>query len=425
MRTSKTALTAIREEPRAGEGPRGVSDPGPDPARGGWEHLPKHRLAIEEPPHSHCLRQDEHPGHSRRAPPSLSLDNPWREACLLVELATDRLDGRNRRLYLDHDAATLNGIEGEHVDRAALAEFAVRHLKLDRPSHRLEPRCDEPDEADMILIEEPLEVSTPPRRRQLDPRLERGEHAADRFEARRIEVPSLHRRDVRLRDPSPSREVDLAPASPPAERAEDPAGNDVVHPFDRDGNGLAPDHPQMDHDDHVALIRPGIEGSGRRWLELGAGEGAFTLALADVLGAGGEIVALDRDRRPLDVAREAVAARFSDARLETTVADFTRDLPVGPFDGVLAANSLHFVRDRRAVLAAIRDALAPAGRLVVVEYDADHGNPWVPHPFSLDTWRREAQIAGFDEPRVLRRVPSRFLGAIYGAVAVRRPDAAD
>ena len=56
---------------------------------------------------------------------------------------------------------------------------------------------------------------------------------------------------------------------------------------------------------------------------------------------------------------------------------------------------------------------------MVVEYDADRGNPWVPHPFSFATWRREASEAGFAEPALLHRVPSRFLGAIYGAVATR------
>ncbi len=77
---------------------------------------------------------------------------------------------------------------------------------------------------------------------------------------------------------------------------------------------------------------------------------------------------------------------------------------------MLAANSLHFVRRRGPVLAAIRAALAPGGRLVVVEYDADSGNPWVPHPFSFATWRTEAPAAGFAEPELLHRVPSRFLG---------------
>ena len=175
----------------------------------------------------------------------------------------------------------------------------------------------------------------------------------------------------------------------------------------------------MDHHDHVGLIRAGVTGAGPRWLELGAGTGAFTLALADVLGPGGRILATDRDAGALRLAATAVAARFPATALETAAFDFTRDLPSGPFDGVLAANTLHFVRDRGPTLGEIRDRLAPAGRLVVVEYDADRGNPWVPHPFSFETWRSEAVAAGFDEPRLIGRVPSRFLGAIYGAVADR------
>ena len=52
----------------------------------------------------------------------------------------------------------------------------------------------------------------------------------------------------------------------------------------------------MDHADHVALMRDGVTGPGRAWADIGAGEGAFTLALADLLGPGGRIVAVDRDR---------------------------------------------------------------------------------------------------------------------------------
>lgn len=178
---------------------------------------------------------------------------------------------------------------------------------------------------------------------------------------------------------------------------------------------------EMNHEHHVALIRRGVQGAGSRWLELGAGEGAFTLALANVLGPGAEVVAVDRDGRALDRASTAVAGRYPEARVTGVVSDFTRGLPPGPFDGVLAANSLHFVRDRRAVLASIRGALRPAGRLVVVEYDVDGGNPWVPHPFSFERWRIEASAAGFEAVRLLHRVPSRFLGAIYGGVATSPP----
>ena len=109
----------------------------------------------------------------------------------------------------------------------------------------------------------------------------------------------------------------------------------------------------MKHEDHVALIRAGVEGAGPRWLELGAGDGEFTLALADVLGVGGDITALDRDRRALGHLEGRLHVSFPATRVVTRTLDFTRELPAGAFDGVLAANSLHFVADLDAILAAI------------------------------------------------------------------------
>ena len=173
----------------------------------------------------------------------------------------------------------------------------------------------------------------------------------------------------------------------------------------------------MNHGDHVGLIRAGVEGAGPRWLELGAGEGAFTLALADLLGTGGSIVAVDRDRRALATLAERIAASFPDVAARTLTADVRDGLPPGPFDGVLAANSLHFLADPVPVLRSAAAALASGGRLVVVEYDADRGNPWVPHPFSAARFPAIATDAGFAAVRPIGRVPSRFLGAIWSAVA--------
>ena len=175
----------------------------------------------------------------------------------------------------------------------------------------------------------------------------------------------------------------------------------------------------MQHEDHVALIRAGVEGAGQRWLELGAGDGEFTLALADVLGGAGDIVAVDLDRWALSELAARVDDRFPDTTLETITGDFTAGLPAGPFDGVLAANSLHFVERVAPVLASIQAALRPGGRLVIVEYDAERGNPWVPHPISFGRLGGLVRGAGFDEPDLLHRVPSRFLGSIYGAAARR------
>ena len=51
----------------------------------------------------------------------------------------------------------------------------------------------------------------------------------------------------------------------------------------------------MNHADLVGLIEGGVTERGGRWADLGAGEGAFTLALADLLGPGAHITAVDRD----------------------------------------------------------------------------------------------------------------------------------
>ena len=117
----------------------------------------------------------------------------------------------------------------------------------------------------------------------------------------------------------------------------------------------------------------------------------------------------------------AMTARFPDVALEQRVTDITTDLALPPLDGIVMANALHFQRDREATVRRILAMLRPGGRFVLVEYDADRGNPWVPYPLSFATWQAMATAAGFDEPQLLGRVPSRFLGAIYSALAIR-PD---
>jgi len=177
----------------------------------------------------------------------------------------------------------------------------------------------------------------------------------------------------------------------------------------------------MDHGDHVRLIRDGVIGGGTTWADLGAGSGAFTLALADLLGPAGTIHAVDRDARALDELGEAVHGRYPAVALHRIVGDFTRPLALPPLDGVVMANSLHFVRDPLPVLALVRGYLRPGGRLVLVEYDTDAGDPWVPYPLSFATWERRAAEAGFSGTRRLASVPSRFHGAIYAALSMAGP----
>lgn len=176
----------------------------------------------------------------------------------------------------------------------------------------------------------------------------------------------------------------------------------------------------MDHADHVSLLRPAIAtpGQGAVWADFGAGTGAFTLALADLLGPGAQVIAIDRDRGALELNARSVRAAFPGTLLTALVADFRGPLPDLPaLDGLVAANSLHFVprSDQVAVIGALAARLKPDGTFIVVEYDSDGGNHWVPNPFSARAWPRLAEQAGLVDAHEIGRVPSRFLGAIYSA----------
>ena len=172
----------------------------------------------------------------------------------------------------------------------------------------------------------------------------------------------------------------------------------------------------MNHADHVALLRDGILAPGV-WADLGAGQGAFTLALADLLGPTGHIYAVDKDPRALRDQTRSMQAQFPRVTVEYKVADFTRRLDLPPLDGIVMANSLHFLRDKPSTLQLARTCLKPGGRLILVEYNTDHGNFAVPYPLSYTTWEKLARQIGFADTRLLATRPSRFFGSIYAAVS--------
>jgi SAM-dependent methyltransferase len=173
----------------------------------------------------------------------------------------------------------------------------------------------------------------------------------------------------------------------------------------------------VNQNDLVDLLKGGVDGAAGRWAELGAGEGNFTLALAELLGPGAHIIAVDKDRHAMRELAARMGRTYPQTRLDVRVADFTKPLGLQDLDGIVMANSLHFVGDKRPVLQAIRAMLKPSGRLVLVEYGSDRGNPWVPHPISFETWRRLAEEAGLQGTALLHTVPSRYLGSIYSALS--------
>ena len=174
----------------------------------------------------------------------------------------------------------------------------------------------------------------------------------------------------------------------------------------------------MTHDDHLALLRPGLDGrvgQGGAWADLGAGSGAFTRALAGLLGPSAVIYAVDRDARALRSLAASVAAGFS--RVSTVHGDFARDLSLPPLDGILMANSLHYHGDACALLLHTARWLKPGGLLILVEYDIETPNLWVPHPLPWVRFPAAAECAGFTDARLLGTRPSAYHRRVYSAAA--------
>lgn len=102
-------------------------------------------------------------------------------------------------------------------------------------------------------------------------------------------------------------------------------------------------------------------GTGHRCLEVGAGAGSIAMALADVAGSEGHVLAVDRDVRFLDGLPDGVEVRCMDVMVD--------DLPDAQFDLVHARLLVAHLHPHQRALQRLAAAVAPGGWLLVEEVD--------------------------------------------------------
>ena len=172
----------------------------------------------------------------------------------------------------------------------------------------------------------------------------------------------------------------------------------------------------MEHADAVRLLasRELEPIRAQAWADLGCGDGVFTRALASLLVPGSTIHAMDRDAATV----RALPAEMHGVAIRPWLGDVTaRPWPFGTVDGVLLANVLHYVRDQATFLRGCRAQLSPSGHLLVVEYDTDRGNRWIPYPVSRRGLTQLCASAGFGRVIDLESQPSIYQQApLYSAL---------
>jgi ubiquinone/menaquinone biosynthesis C-methylase UbiE len=115
------------------------------------------------------------------------------------------------------------------------------------------------------------------------------------------------------------------------------------------------------------------------WADLGSGEGLFTRALASLLQEGSKIFAVDKEAEP-----SKIISPKPEVSIEKIKADFVREAwPFHSLDGLMMANSFHFVDDKQRFIGKMLTHLNPGGRILIIEYDMDRSNHWVPYPISF------------------------------------------
>src|SRR5690348_8806028 len=108
---------------------------------------------------------------------------------------------------------------------------------------------------------------------------------------------------------------------------------------------------ERDHRALARLLRPGLS-----VLDVGCGTGAITAGIAQVVGAQGRVVGVDRDEGLLELARES---HRECSNLQFGQADATSLRYCAQFDIVTAARTLQWISDPGLAISKMKDAAKP------------------------------------------------------------------
>lgn len=149
------------------------------------------------------------------------------------------------------------------------------------------------------------------------------------------------------------------------------------------------------------------------WADLGCGSGLFTYALASLLKDESVIYAVDKNissfnKNPF---LKNILIKPVELNFEKT------SLPFNKLDGILMANSLHYVKNKKDFLEKTKTCLNTDGCFLIVEYDMETANHWVPYPINFSSLKKLFHDVGFSFVEKISERPSVFNRAnLYSAI---------
>ena len=161
----------------------------------------------------------------------------------------------------------------------------------------------------------------------------------------------------------------------------------------------------MEINDAIDFIKPAFPSPQIRkvWADLGCGKGVFTHALAMLLQDQSMIYAIDSSRQKFRPSLNGNTISFYQMNFEK------EDLPLQDLHGILMANSIHYVSEKRTLIRKLKRYLKHEGKLLMIEYEMDTPNPWVPYPVPYEVLSKMLREEGFPQVQLLNMRDS-----IYG-----------
>ena len=170
--------------------------------------------------------------------------------------------------------------------------------------------------------------------------------------------------------------------------------------------------------DAVTLIKNKniISGTTGAWANLGYSSELFTYVLAGLLSEESTIYAIDKQ-----IASFSTNTSCKGATIKLLELDFEKEtLPTKNLNGIMMANSLHFVKHKKDFLEEMKSCLKEHGYFLIVEYDTEIPNHWVPYPVSFLSLKNIFSDASFTSGSKINERPSAFnRGNLYSAMMKR------